>query len=257
MEPDPVPPPPNQYAHEQCSLMNGLAEVACSPTVVTVDHGGKPMVDSRDVARHFGKEHKHVLRDIRNLIEITPEIRSNFGPLFLGGTAGRVSHHLMDRDGFALLAMGFTGREAIRWKLAYIKAFNRMEAIIRAGLEEEKRLAIAKVDELAPKAAFYDDVRVSQGLLTFDEAAKEIGIGRNTLIRQLRDRGVLTKQRDYSGKFSNTPKQQYVQRGLFRVIPKVSKPDVYGRTHTYQQTFVTPKGLTRLWETMTKRRAAS
>lgn len=34
--------------------------------------------------------------------------------------------YTMDRDGFSLLAMGFTGEEALRWKLDYIKAFNAM-----------------------------------------------------------------------------------------------------------------------------------
>jgi len=33
----------------------------------------------------------------------------------------------MDRDGFSLLAMGFTGEKALKWKLDYIKAFNAME----------------------------------------------------------------------------------------------------------------------------------
>ena len=39
--------------------------------------------------------------------------------------------YLMNRDGFSLLVMGFTGKEALEWKLKYIKAFNKMEAIIR------------------------------------------------------------------------------------------------------------------------------
>ena len=38
--------------------------------------------------------------------------------------------YLMNRDGFALLAMGFTGKEALEWKLKYINAFNQMEAFI-------------------------------------------------------------------------------------------------------------------------------
>ena len=38
--------------------------------------------------------------------------------------------YLMNQDGFALLAMGFTGKEALEWKLKYINAFNQMEALI-------------------------------------------------------------------------------------------------------------------------------
>ena len=34
----------------------------------------------------------------------------------------------MNRDGFALLTMGFTGKQALQWKIKYINAFNEMEA---------------------------------------------------------------------------------------------------------------------------------
>lgn len=37
----------------------------------------------------------------------------------------------MTRDGFSLLAMGFTGRKALQWKLKYIEAFNRMEETLK------------------------------------------------------------------------------------------------------------------------------
>ena len=39
--------------------------------------------------------------------------------------------YLMNRDGFSLLVMGFTGKKALEWKLQYIKAFNQMENFIR------------------------------------------------------------------------------------------------------------------------------
>ena len=37
----------------------------------------------------------------------------------------------MDKDGFSLLVMGFTGKEALEWKIKYIKAFNAMEQEIQ------------------------------------------------------------------------------------------------------------------------------
>jgi hypothetical protein len=36
----------------------------------------------------------------------------------------------MNRDGFSLLVMGFTGKKALEWKLKYIEAFNKMEALL-------------------------------------------------------------------------------------------------------------------------------
>lgn len=43
----------------------------------------------------------------------------------------RYPMYLINRDGFSLLVMGFTGKKAFEWKLQYIKAFNRMESIAR------------------------------------------------------------------------------------------------------------------------------
>jgi Rha family phage regulatory protein len=99
------------------------------------DEGRKAIADSRDVAATFGKEHKHVLRDIRQLIETAPELgRSNFGHThFINEQNGQTySSFEMDRDGFSLLAMGFTGEKALRWKLKYIQAFNGMEDELRS-----------------------------------------------------------------------------------------------------------------------------
>jgi hypothetical protein len=39
--------------------------------------------------------------------------------------------YLCTRDGFSLLAMGFTGQKALEWKLDYIKVFNQMESFIK------------------------------------------------------------------------------------------------------------------------------
>lgn len=43
----------------------------------------------------------------------------------------RVSHCVMSKDGFMLLAMGFTGKKALQFKMAYIRAFNAMTAYIK------------------------------------------------------------------------------------------------------------------------------
>lgn len=90
--------------------------------------------DSRTVAEVFEKEHKNVLRDIDALVEKRPDLLGlNFEPKLMEvPTNGRGQRQVrafeMDRDGFTLLAMGFTGEKALDWKIAYIEAFNRMEA---------------------------------------------------------------------------------------------------------------------------------
>ena len=109
------------------------------------DRGGVPMVSSRAVAQRFGKQHGHVMRDIENLIEDLSKIgdisrpnsgplnsQLNFEPIFFKDSYGRKQpEYLMTRDGFALLAMGFTGKKALQFKTAYIAAFNQMETYIK------------------------------------------------------------------------------------------------------------------------------
>ncbi len=47
--------------------------------------------------------------------------------------------YLMNRDGFSLLVMGFTGAKALEWKLKYIEAFNAMERAIEKGLTNQDK----------------------------------------------------------------------------------------------------------------------
>lgn len=106
------------------------AEVA-TPSLLMAD--GQPTATSLQVAEHFGKRHGDVIRSIRKL-EVPEEFsRRNFASRDYFDERGKVQpSYLITRDGFALLAMGFTGKEAMRWKLAYIAAFNAMEAKLRS-----------------------------------------------------------------------------------------------------------------------------
>ena len=105
--------------------------------IPNTSNNGKPLVrlqngqvfaDSRDVAAHFGKEHKSVLRSIREL-HCSEEFRlRNFAPFKINDLSGEsISHVEMTRDGFTFLAMGFTGSTAGAWKERYIEAFRKME----------------------------------------------------------------------------------------------------------------------------------
>lgn len=95
------------------------------------------VVSSRVIAEKFEKEHFHILRDIKVLIGgiskngDTPKdyfIKSEYS----NEQNGQIyPEYLCTRDGFTLLAMGFTGTKALEWKLRYIEAFNRMESFIR------------------------------------------------------------------------------------------------------------------------------
>ncbi|EAL7595599.1 cpp32 [Campylobacter jejuni subsp. doylei] len=93
---------------------------------------------SLDVAKVFGKRHDHVLRDIENILNDLREIGtsndlSNFGLVKYKDKKGELRPaYQISRDGFSLLAMGFTGKKALQWKMLFINAFNEMENIIKS-----------------------------------------------------------------------------------------------------------------------------
>jgi Rha family phage regulatory protein len=90
---------------------------------------GKPVVTSKQIADHFGKTHRHVLRDIAKELETAGEFGSeHFGLSSYTSSQNKILPcYEMSRDGFTLIAMGFTGVKAQQWKIKYIEAFNAME----------------------------------------------------------------------------------------------------------------------------------
>lgn len=99
---------------------------------------GEPLVSSRDIAENFGKEHKSVLRSIEELVAQNCAAKPMFHESTFENRGKQYPMYLMNRDGFSLLVMGFTGKAALEWKLKYIAAFNEME----------KRLAQKQQDAL-------------------------------------------------------------------------------------------------------------
>ena len=200
---------------------------------------GEPVVSSRQIAENFDKNHRDVLRAVDNLKE---DVR-NFAQMFFESTEpdsyGREQRaYLMNRDGFTLLAMGFTGKAALEWKLKYIAAFNEMEkkltgqpqltrsqllatALIAAHEElEEKDKQIA---ELMPKGVFADAVSASSQSILVGEMAKllsqnGIQMGQNRLFAWLRENGYLIKRK---GAGWNMPTQKSIDMGLFEIKESV------------------------------------
>lgn len=101
---------------------------------------GHAYASSLDIARHFHKEHKNVLRAIEGRMRDCSEefSRLNFEPSEYKNSRGKIlPFYNLTRDGFAFVAMSFTGPEAAIWQEAYITAFNEMEAELqRRNLKE-------------------------------------------------------------------------------------------------------------------------
>lgn len=113
--------------------------------IILSTQNGEPVASSRQIAESFGKSHDNVLKSIENLvgglvkINDTPGVLKNEQtPMFYKTEYTHEQNgqtypmYLMNRDGFSLLVMGFTGKAALEWKLKYIQAFNEMEKKLRA-----------------------------------------------------------------------------------------------------------------------------
>lgn len=131
---------------------------------------GKAVTTSRKVAEVFEKKHCDVLRSIRELE--TPENfnERNFALVeYVDQKGEKRPEYLITRDGFTLLAMGFTGKKAMQFKIAYIEAFNAME-------EQLKQPAIpqptAAPDITASTMAVIE--KINQQILLGVEVDKEV-----------------------------------------------------------------------------------
>jgi Rha family phage regulatory protein len=100
--------------------------------IVYRGESNQPLTNSKLVAEVFGKEHRNVVRDIKNLIE-GGVLKNEQTPMFEETTyineQNKQSYpmFIMNQDGFTLLAMGFNGKKAMEFKLKYIEAFNAMK----------------------------------------------------------------------------------------------------------------------------------
>lgn len=138
------------------------------------------VVSSKDIAEHFGKQHKHVLEIIREIL-----VAENSATKFYHETTHQnrgkdYKAYLMNRDGFSLLAMGFTGKKALQWKLKYIEAFNEMEETLKQGYLE----APANPSELHCKT--YKGVPV----ITIGDFAEIVKRNRTSILWHLKDKGL-------------------------------------------------------------------
>lgn len=130
------------------------------------------IVSSKDIALHFQKKHKDILREIDRIRLLVPKDfnERNFTPVTYQDAKGETRPAFMlTRDAFHLLAMGFTGKAAIAWKLRYIEAFNVLERAVqenlrREGLQEGLRLSATTLErrELMRRAVRYRAMGLSQ-----------------------------------------------------------------------------------------------
>lgn len=112
---------------------------------LVIMHDKQVVTTSLKVAEIFKKEHRDVMEKIRNLTAENSAVKKMFvEDSYLNSRNQQQPMFYMNRDGFTLLAMGFTGSKAMEFKLKYIEAFNKMEQIVRQELPQtpEEKLAL-------------------------------------------------------------------------------------------------------------------
>ena len=191
--------------------------------IILKEENGQVLASSLEIAERFGKEHSKVKRSIKSLEKDV----ANFGEMFklscYEDTYGRKQEeYSMNRDGFSLIVMGFTGKKALEWKLKYIEAFNQMEEKLKSSnyLSEEEKLKlqlfskdesevayahnrlvelataplIAENAEMKPKVEYHDEVLKKDGLITTTVVAKDLGFSSaNKLNRVMNDNHIIFK----------------------------------------------------------------
>lgn len=160
---------------------------------------GRPVTSSRIVAEYFSKKHSDVVRAIQTILAQKPELEAsrNFAQwseeVEIGSGAKRtVICYWMDRKGFSILAMGFTGAKALDFKCAFYDEFERMEKQLHPQCPAQAQLPAPTLTE-------------QQSFQILSEVAKRCkrnGVHYQTLYRSLKKRYQVTKythilQRDF------------------------------------------------------------
>ena len=140
---------------------NKIKEKKMEKELVFRNDSGVAVTSSLLVAETFGKKHKHVVRDIDDLFSKMQNIENQCSPnldyakpmfesyyvdvLQPNGGIKPAKRYLMNKDGFTLLVMGYTGQKAMEFKLKYINAFNKMEAQLKQGYQLQSEFTQAQM----------------------------------------------------------------------------------------------------------------
>lgn len=234
--------------------------------VVYKTNRGTPVTDSVKVARVFEKQHKNVMKSIRNILGSAQNLANQkwfAETTYMDAQGKRQPMFLMNRDGFSLLTMSLTGEKAMAFKVAFIEQFNRMEQAIKElapaapaipqTFAQALRLAAEQAETIeaqqkqleaqAPKVAFATAIINSPSSCGIDELAKllkqnGIDMGEIRLFQWLREKGYLCNL----GTARNQPTQKALEMGLFELKPQTWTNPKTDEVMTTTRTMVTGKG---------------
>lgn len=177
---------------------------------------GRPVTSSRIVAEYFSKKHSDVVRAIQTILAQKPELEAsrNFAQwseeVEIGSGAKRtVICYWMDRKGFSILAMGFTGAKALDFKCAFYDEFERMEKQLHPQCPAQAQLPAPTLTE-QQAYAIMSKVAIR---------AKRDGAKYQTIYRALKARYQVTK-------YTNIPRDKFEDAVQFICTVDLRTPEI-------------------------------
>lgn len=135
----------------------------------------RAVTSTTNVAKNFKREHHNVMKSVEALKKDVV----NFNEMFFETTEPDSYNrerkvYLMNRDGFTLLAMGFTGKRAMEFKLKYIEAFNDMEKKLSKPINNTKLLLETALKHEEKIEAIETDVSYLKNTMRIDSREESI-----------------------------------------------------------------------------------
>lgn len=167
-------------------------------------------MSSREIAELTGKQHSHVLRDIRSMlkdVEHNPELDSGCkSTTYTASTGQQYNQYELNKDFTLTLLLGYDVKARLkvvkRWQeleqqvaIPQLPDFTNPVEAARAWADEVelKLIAEAKLEEQKPKVEFYDHLADKTTLLTATQVGKMVGMSGTALNRRLDAMGVYSK----------------------------------------------------------------
>lgn len=212
-------------------------------TVTVENVNGKLVVSSRVIAEQLGKRHDHIIRDLQKILT-NPNVGALIIPSEYKDKKGEMrKKYLLTKDGFILYMFNIQGYND--FKMAYINRFNQMEQqlqnkfqvpgsfaeALRLAADQQEKIETLKLDnkikdqqiqELKPKATYYDLILQCKDLLSVTEIAKDYGMSAMAFNKKLHELKV-----------------QFKQSGVWFLYQKYAS---YGYTQTKTQNYNKPDG---------------
>ena len=201
-----------------------------------INKEGKLVTDSREVAVMVDKEHGKLLRDIRTYNSYLAEANFGLGDFFIDNTylddnSQERPCYLLTRKGCDLVANKMSGAKGVLFTAMYVSKFEEMEKQLYTQIPQNYRDALLEVvkqiditdklqielEENKPKVEGFRKFMGTDNLLSWDTVAKNLGLGRNTMLKTLRAMKILqTDEYEYNGKIChseshNVPYQAYMK----------------------------------------------